>query len=483
MPTPQQQLLLIRLDVLDEDIDKVAGAVDRAKNRGDKIDAIIDGLWASKSRAAEPEDGEPREQSVTERIIDLKKIVTDVSGQVQEADDLGGIDESAIDQVVADIAKLEAGLQHVYNRVMVARASLRQLKATIVSVDDRLANQSSLYLTCGELHDKVSELRARASEENLDATDLRELWREYEKLLITEGRPLFAEYVDFLGGLTMRDTGLDDRVCEMTDVLLTGFTLVSGHYLPIPARQAALSKALDSVVKLGFPEWSVWGIPLVAHEVGLALARDDRQTDVDQLLGRWLEKASRDRLAELFADMFAAYTVGPAYGCALLLLRLHPHHDEDAGESEAKDVDRARLMLATLLADSDPETGYRRSVNRLTTMWKDAVMTLAEPEAARAAADALDPPAEADWLDEYLTDVLAVLDRREGIEHFSEVKWAEGLTTLGNRLEKVDSMKRTPASVLAVLNLAWAARLESPALSDSMSKRVRLLWEKTGNKR
>jgi hypothetical protein len=465
MTSPQQQLLLIRLDVLDDDIDKVAGAVERARRRGRRIDEIIAGLAG--------------QESVTTRISDLQAIVNGVGVRLREPDDLGEeIDESAVEHLGKQLTEVGEGLQEVYNRVLETRRSLRQIKATIVALDDRVANQGSLDLACGELHTKVAELRGKASAENLYPVRLRELWREYEDLLKTRGRPLFGEYVDFLGGLTMRDTELDDRVCEMTDALLSGFKSVTRHYLPIPARQAALSNALDSVVKLGFPEWSVWGVPLVAHEVGLALARDRSAEDVDRLLGRWTHRASRDRLAELFADIFAAYTVGPAYGCAVLLLRLHPHHDEEVGDSEARDVDRARLMLDTLRAGSEPGSEFRRTAGRLTTMWRDAVITLAGPGiAAAAAAEAVDPPPERDWLDEYLADVLTVLDRRGAIERFGEVKWAEGLEAWGSRLEKVAGMRRTPADVLAVLNLAWAGRLETPADSDTISKRVQTLWD------
>ncbi|MFI5712843.1 hypothetical protein [Kribbella sp. NPDC051620] len=464
MPSPQQQLLLIRLDVLDDDVTKVAGAVDRARQRGSKIDEIEAGLAG--------------QQSVTTRIGELKDIVSKVEVRLREPDDIGfDIDEVAVEELGRQLSEVTDGLEDVYKRVLEARISLRQLKATIVVLGDRVTSQSSLDRACGELHTKVAELRAKASAENLDGASLRELWREYEDLLITEGRPLFGEYVDFLGGLTMRDTELDDRVCAMTDALLSGFKSVTGHYLPIPARQAALSNALDSVVKLGFPEWSVWGVPLVAHEVGLALARDPREGDIQGLLDEWTTEASRERLTELFADIFAAYTVGPAYGCAVLLLRLHPHHDEQPGEDEARDVDRARLLLETLRAGSDPDSEFRKTVRRLATMWNDAVITLAAPGAAAAAADAVAPPDESDWLDRYLDAVLAVLDRRGAIERFGHQRWAEGLAQWGKELDQLGQMRGTPGDVLAVLNLAWAQRLETPAVSEAMGRRVRTLWD------
>lgn len=463
MTSPQQELLLIRLGVLDGDIDKVAGAVERAKQRGRQLDRIIDGLGG--------------QSSVTTQIGVLRRKVDEVA-QALDEDDLGlEGGQSAAAELSNTLAEASKGFDEVYKRVKETRRSLQQIRATIVALDERVSDQDSLDIACHRLHDAVEALRKKVSAGNLDARRQRELWREYETLLVTRGRPLFGEYVDFLGGLTVRDTGLDDRVSEMSDVLLGGFKTVTRHYLPIPARKAALSSALDSVVKLGFPEWTVWGVPLVAHEVGLALARNPG--GVPDLLDKWTTaKTSRSRLCELFADVFGAYTVGPAYGYAALLLRLHPHHDEVPPEDEARDVDRARLVLATLRAASEPGSDYRRRVNELGKMWQDAVITLAGPErAAEAEADAGGQVPEDGWLDEYLQDVLQVLDRRGSIERFDETKLAEAKATWGSDLDLSQEMWGEAGDVLGVLNLAWVARVTDPRRADEIGERVQKLWE------
>lgn len=471
MPSPQQQLLLIRLNVLDEDITKVAGAVKRAKQRGSKIEEIEAGLAGAAQLAGQ--------ESVTRRLTKLGSTVREVRGGLEEPDDFGvGANKQLLDRLAKQLTEVYGGLDEVRQRVLAARESLAQLRATIV-LDDRVANENSLESACESLRAKVDELREQASAENLDGAQLRTLWRDYEKLLDAEGRPLFGEYVDFLGGLTMRDTELDDGVCGMTDALLSGFKTITRHYLPIPARQAALSNALESVVKLGFPEWSVWGVPLVAHEVGLALAlaRDLNQPGpIAELLDQWTNYASRERLAELFADIFAAYTVGPAYGCAVLLLRLHPHHDERPRDDEARDVDRAKLLLETLKEGGDPGTGFRETVDRLKKMWNDSVITLAGPGQAAKAKEAVGPLDENGWMDQYLEAVLGLLDRREVIERFGEQQWARALEDWGGELDRAGTMHDSAADVLAVLNLAWAKRLELPAGAADLDERVQGLW-------
>jgi hypothetical protein len=462
-------LLRIRLDVLDNDIDKVAGAVDQANQRGREINDVIKALG----------DGE---RSVIRMILQLEKVITDISNALNLNDDIGeSLDEAEGPKLRKDVADATADFDELNTKVMNARNDLQRIRTTIVAANDRFTDQSSLQLECNELHRLVKVLRTDLDSGDLDAQAQRRLWTEYEDLLITRGRPLFGEYVDFLGGLTMRDTGLDDRVCEMTDVLLAGFTTVTGYYLPIPSRTAALSSALDSVVKLGFPEWSMWGVPLVAHEVGLALTRNPKAVDVTTLLEatdrKWSGKANRARLAELFADVFGAYTIGPAYGYAALMLRLHPHHDEQPGDDEARDVDRARLILDALSADSDPGTTFSTEVGRLRDTWEEAVVTLAGTErASEARAEVIGPSREEDWLDDYVQAVRVLLTKRGALQPFDEVRWARAATTWADLSAGTRKMNENTDDVLAVLNQAWAARVKRPDDVHDIAAKVEALW-------
>ena len=152
----------------------------------------------------------------------------------------------------------------------------------------------------------------------------------------------------------MRDNALDNRVCQMTDVLLKD--LGGPHHVPapsVPALQAALGTVMKSVIKLGFPEWTIWGIPLVGHELGLSVA--DNEEVIKRLVTGDSFGMSADRKKSLFADIFATYTLGPAYTCAAILLRFEPHH-ASSQEGDPSDIDRAWLILDVLdrLGDTAP---------------------------------------------------------------------------------------------------------------------------------
>jgi hypothetical protein len=55
---------------------------------------------------------------------------------------------------------------------------------------------------------------------------MREAWEEFTKTVYTDSQPLFAEYVDLLSGLALRDTGsgfekFDKDIYRLADDLLS----------------------------------------------------------------------------------------------------------------------------------------------------------------------------------------------------------------------------------------------------------------------
>jgi hypothetical protein len=470
MTAPRQELLLIRLDTLGDDIGKVATAIDRAKGRGDEINAIITLL-----------SGEAQESTVLRPLRQLSGLVDELREVLREYPDIQEtIDDMEGPELLQRLAGANAEFDRIRDRLIDARARLRRIRKAIVPMGD-WASSESLSNQCAALQAHVKTLRCEVEEAGADPVKQREFWNGYEVLLVEQAQPLFGEYVDFLGGLTLRDTGLDDRVCEMTDVLLGGFKTVTRHYLPIPSRNAALSSALDSVVKLGFPEWTLWGVPLVAHEVGLALADDRRADDVQGLLEKWVRTRPVGEVTELFADAFGAYTIGPAYGYAAMLMRLQPHHDEPSRPDEARDVDRARLILGVLRVLGEPGTTYRGQESRLKEIWKSAVVTLAEPGAGqRAASEADGPVAADDWLDDFLAETLELFKRRSSIQPFNDNRWSDAQAKWNHYLCGSGSppqMQEEASDVLALLNLAWAARIEQPDRTKDVAALVEQVWQ------
>ena len=471
MSAPQQQLLSTRLAALDKDISKVQRAVEEAQHRGQQIQEVHR-LIGGRGR-----------ESVMNPLSEVNGTINRLQRLLRGDPDLHFDVRQSIPDIDEVLRSSLANLEIVWDRINEAKKPLRRIQSTMVRLDSRCrALQQSLSEGCGELREEVRTLQRRVDgTPDLGKEALRVLWKEYEDLLRKQARPLFGEYVDFLGGLTLRDTALEDRVCEMIDVLLEGLV---DNALTVPTRGWALSNAMNSVVKVGFPEWTVWGIPLVAHEVGLGFARS---AEPDSQIHRMLEEHAQQgwtvpQLRVLFADAFAAYMMGPAYACAIILLRLQPHHHDSDSSDEPSDVDRARLVLSIVGRLVRGES-YFEMVNTLDRLWGGAVVNLApvgEAEEAREAVEGTSP--EDQYLRNFPGVVFGWLEQQSWIKKFDAERWSatEGWRRLllANPLDTGAAVVADESdAVLVLLNAAWRARLDSPESAEQIAGHVRAFWE------
>src|SRR5262249_38077283 len=148
-----------------------------------------------------------------------------------------------------------------------------------------------------------------------------------------------------------------------------------------PAHGETLAVTMGRILRFPYSEWTVWSLPLIAHEFGHVVigdlkGRDDnkdlrelipnaqsllKQKDpeqdvfkVDAQASEEIRKAARDQAAkraeqktdEYLADAFGTYYMGPAYACAAIHLRLNPAY-RSVLES-GLDHERAYVVLAML---------------------------------------------------------------------------------------------------------------------------------------
>ncbi|MCS7477439.1 hypothetical protein ACFFQW_22095 [Umezawaea endophytica] len=276
----------------------------------------------------------------------------------------------------------------------------------------------------------------------------------------------------------------------MTDALLTRFRVATGRSLPLPARHAGLGNALDSVVLLGFPDWSIWGIPLVGHEVGLAYAKKECGGDLKQLVEGFaaapqagVPSPSVEYVQHLLADVFATYTLGLSYACASLLLRLNPGRDKPSEANEPRDVDRARVIIATLGRErpTAPDRGgdFTDVVARLTTIWDTAVRAHAGLSVQHEAADHFIP--ENTWLDDF---VQRTVESFEGLmmifPPYDNDRWKASQQWYGSLGDDGDT-GATPIQedeVPDVLTAAWQRRLVDNAEPLRVADDIKSRWSK-----
>ena len=179
------------------------------------------------------------------------------------------------------------------------------------------------------------------------------------------------EALAFVQGILLRAHNLDDGVGEAADRMLDGLISRTG------VQQTVLTAVDDrefldhtlSIVRLRFPDTTVWGLPILAHELGHHVAqvltyadlklRDKHPVQIYLAKAAYLEsQAGGDSthvkawLHELFADVYATYALGPAYPLAVLVLRATPDQYSNVTPTHPSWRRRVATMHASLEAMS-----------------------------------------------------------------------------------------------------------------------------------
>ncbi len=282
----------------------------------------------------------------------------------------------------------------------------------------------------------------------------------------TECEKLFREYVDLLRGIALRSARFGDKhatigqLFSIADALPDVWGRVNGwgwHSLVVPSRIEEHGSTDSLVLRVGFPEWTVWALPVLQHEMAhVYRARKD------------LNRGDKPPDASLVADALATLVTRPAYACATLLLRLNPSAVLDP-DSEAGL--RAATILGTLSECSEEGDPVHVLAARLRREWLAAVENAGgEPDAQTAAF------ASSKWSDALRTAREDVeLAERGGLPKAPvwHEKWPT-VSLLASVLSEGGDVKVPPAyagesemgdaqkrsmSLLLMLNAVWLARV------------------------
>lgn len=238
-----------------------------------------------------------------------------------------------------------------------------------------------------QIEDDLLRQAARAAQQGDAATAMKlqkTAWEQYSGTVFRETNKVFCEYLDFLSGLALRDTGLDQGMCRIADRLLRDGGRLPGNFtwdsLTIPAQREALQDTLAKIVRLGFPEWTIWALPLAVHEFGHVAVTIDRIKNV--VVQGASDEEDRHRVRVCLADAFATHMMGPAYACAVILLRLDPCRAFTTEDHRLTEK-RARVVLAMLkhmnrLAEATEEGAYDAMHDRLESEWNDALLQVGQ---------------------------------------------------------------------------------------------------------
>jgi hypothetical protein len=217
---------------------------------------------------------------------------------------------------------------------------------------------------------------------------LEKFWHEFYQIS-QEVRPLIQECLALMEGVLVRQQGLDHGLCAIADNLLYDLSDKAGIYW---RRFTVLDEGeyfghMAQIIRLRFPEESVWNLPVAAHEFGHFVASE--VPEVYELLEREMDLRGpmhRNLAEELFADLFATYALGPAYACTSIILRFDPVAAYQEGYSHPSFDRRVRWILKVLemIEISNSEypwsTSYRQIRDHLQYLWHQILAATQQEE-------------------------------------------------------------------------------------------------------
>jgi hypothetical protein len=293
-------------------------------------------------------------------------------------------------------------------------------------------------------------------------------WQNHESC---EG--LFYEYVDLLRGIALRSARFGDKDLTIGELFVIADELPSvwaplegwtWQSLAVPSRIEENRSTDAMVLRVGFPEWTFWALPLLQREFGhVYLVRKNRITGESQ----------EPLDASLIADALATLVTGPAYACAMLLLRLHP---EQVQADEPTVGLRAAAIIGTLRSVAEGQANLQPLLtlaDRLEREWRAGI------EAAGGSIAADEAAVESvTWKAALNTARSLVLGPVNGGQRPLPVwasswgtvnDWANKLTGEEGSMDvaKHDDETGGRVSLLLMLNAAWLARVRPQPGADA----------------
>ncbi len=299
-----------------------------------------------------------------------------------------------------------------------------------------------------------------------DIPSITEAWKEYRKAA-DQSRPLFRECMEVLGGLAFRAHSVDNSIFLIADLLIHQFadTTRAGATLTVPAAQEAMALTLGRIIRLPFPEWTVWTLPLIAREYGQVVLTQNRT--LKDALAASMPEVREPRVLALVTDAFATYLMGPAYACALIMLRLDPTVAHDEIDQQPNADSRARMTLRMLKRMNDEVSfakPYTELISHLEEKWATMLKQAEVTDRSTTADEFLAKLLDLTWSEFYSKLAFVVrypLTKDDGwfvSSNYSD-EWSEALKQDDGQPLKVTGVT-TSSKLRDALNAAWICRIK-----------------------
>lgn len=399
---------------------------------------------------------------------DAGEVLDKLGTSIRRLDDM----ELAETGILDDLVDAEGRTRKVRKQARTAHEIIKRLQQRWVEIDDgRIGPTLDSYMVnvarrCAQDVDKVEKALGAAQTEDA----VRGVWLQFQDVLHGDSEPLFDEYVDLLGGLALRTVGFGDAVCQKADVLLKLLLQRSSgpkwDSLAVPAHTEALRMTPAQIIRLGFPGWTVWELPLAAHDFGHAVAASLPAVQDAIEDAAWRAHGPRV-LTTLFADGFAAYSLGPAYACAAVLLRLNPLGATESRDGEPSDATRAKMTLSTLRA-IDKDGAFKLVIEELEKQWAAAVQQVQKDPTSDANEELVE-----NWCEKVVWLLRGETPNAEyTAKHWKAIShWVEEMRGGSSPTPTSD------ADVRDVLNVAWQSRLQDLSATKAITKTALQFWD------
>jgi hypothetical protein len=405
-------------------------------------------------------------------LVSRRRLEFEGEGEVIDAV-LTNLDEAykEIQKVLGYIRSAREDLHRVYTRSVEIECTGPETPLAAIAASEISNQATECQTTLTKIRAKLNKaMEAENKGDTPTADKLRAAaWEEYAREATHGDIPrVFTEYVDFLRGLAMRDAGLDGEICQIADELTGKWKITDvDHSLTIPARQEAVTMTLARIIRLGFPEWTIWALPLTAHEFGHVAAT---KTKLDDFVENIPSAQTQYPMQEFLADAFATYLMGPAYACAAILLRLNPPSAYEEKDKYPTDSRRAHIVFIVLdwMNEQTVSKPYTGIISKLREEWTAALNQARPPVELETEVEA-----ELEMWIAPLEDKLKKITVGYPVE-----AWARA-DSLSKLLLQDQSLKKASEEVYDlrdVLNAAWSCRIENPTQTEEIEKAAYAFW-------
>lgn len=262
---------------------------------------------------------------------------------------------------------------------------LAQVRAAEADLDtaERML-RDSVFDSFPERDEVLNRLRRPFDEQRqrladaMNAATTRSAWGHLDSARLGSVGPL-KEALALLGGMLLRQANLDDDVSLMADVLQRD---LKTHLQKVPWPMAAVPDVeeryhrVSELIRIRFPDASIWCLPVVAHEVGHAVVAGFVEIDKGSMGNQlaFQEEFKPDTEREMVCDVIATLALGPAFVSACLLLRFMPGTAAQVYDSHPAERERAHVMLWVLRAMScETPADFERTADWLELAWFGAL--------------------------------------------------------------------------------------------------------------